>query len=51
MDDYDTYENECKEIRKANEQLLSEFEVSLGSSGLSKNTINKHVSNIDFYVT
>ena len=50
MDDYEKYENECKKIRKANKQLLSEFELTLKSSGLSKNTINNHVSNIDFYV-
>lgn len=50
MDDYEKYENDCKNIRKANTQLLSEFELSLKSSGLSENTINNHVSNIDFYV-
>jgi site-specific recombinase XerD len=50
MDDYEKYENECKKIRKANKRLLSEFELTLKSSGLSKNTINNHVSNIDFYV-
>ena len=50
MDDYEEYENKCKKIRKANKQLLGEFELSLKSSGLSENTINNHVSNIDFYV-
>ena len=50
MDDYEKYENDCKKIKKANKQLLSEFELSLKSSGLSENTINNHVSNIDFYV-
>ena len=30
--------------------LLNEFEVWLKLSGLSENTINKHFSNIDFYV-
>ena len=50
MDDYEKYENECKKIRKTNKQLLSEFDLSLKSSGLSENTINNHVSNIDFYV-
>jgi len=50
MDDYGKYENDCKKIRKSNKQLLSEFELSLKSSGLSENTINNHVSNIDFYV-
>ena len=50
MDDYEKYENECKKIRKANKQLLSDFELALKSSRLSENTINNHVSNIDFYV-
>ncbi len=50
MNNYEKYENECKKIRKANKQLLSKFELSLKSSGLSKNTTNNHVSNIDFYI-
>lgn len=50
MNDYEKYENECKKIRKANKQLLNKFELSLKSSGLSENTTNNHVSNIDFYV-
>jgi site-specific recombinase XerD len=50
MDDYEKYENDCKKIRQSNKKLLSEFEHSLKSSSLSENTINKHVSNIDFYV-
>lgn len=51
MDDYEKYEGECKMIRKNNERLLSEFEVWLKSSGLSKKTIEKHLSNIEFYVS
>ena len=51
MDDYEKYEEECKIIRKTNERLLSEFEVWLKSSGLSKKTIEKHLSNIEFYVS
>ena len=50
MDDYEKYEHECKKIRKANKQILDEFELLLKSVGLSKNTIKKHVSNIDFYI-
>ena len=50
MNDYEKYEEDCKEIRKANEHLLNEFEVWLKSSGLSEKTINNHISNIDFYV-
>lgn len=50
MDDYEKYENDCKDIRKANTQLLSEFELSLKSSGTSEKTIKNHVSNIEFYI-
>lgn len=50
MDDYDIYEKKCKIIRKENERLLIEFAVSLQSSGLSKKTIENHVSNVEFYV-
>ncbi len=50
MDDYEKYEADCKKIRKANEDLLTEFEAQLKSSGLSKKTIKNHVSNIDFYL-
>jgi len=50
MDDYEKYEEDCKTIRKANERLLSKFEVWLKSSGLSEKTIDNHFSNIDFYV-
>jgi len=50
MDDYQKYEIDCKKIRKTNVRLLNEFEVWMKSSGLSENTINNHLSNIDFYV-
>ena len=50
MDDYEKYEQDCKKIRKTNERLLNEFEIWLKSTGLSENTINKHLSNIDFYI-
>ncbi len=50
MDFYKKFENDCKIIKKANKQLLSEFELSIKSSGLSENTANNHVSNIDFYI-
>jgi len=50
MDDYEKYEDDCKTIREANKLLLNEFEVRLKFSGLSKNTIDTHISNIDFYV-
>jgi site-specific recombinase XerD len=50
MDDYAKYEKACKKIRKANKLLLAEFEEWLKSSGLSAKTIDKHISNADFYV-
>lgn len=50
MDDYEKYEDNCKTIREANSLLLSNFEVWLKSSGLSKKTIGSHISNIDFYI-
>ena len=50
MDDYEKYEEDCEEIKKANKYQLMEFEVWLKSSSLSDNTINRHISNIDFYI-
>ncbi|CAK8714710.1 hypothetical protein GMJAKD_03980 [Candidatus Electrothrix aarhusensis] len=50
MDDYEKYEEDCKKIRKANEDLLDEFEAWLKSSGLSKKTVKNHLENIDFYL-
>ena len=50
MDDYEKYEEDCKEIRQANQRLLNAFGVWLKSSGLSKKTIDNHVSTIDFYI-
>ena len=50
MDDYEKYEEDCKNIRKSNEHLLKEFDDWLKLSGLSEKTINNHTSNIDFYI-
>ncbi len=50
MDDSQKYEADCQKIRKANHELLTDFESWLESSGLSEKTINNHVSNIDFYI-
>lgn len=50
MDDYEKFEEDCKKIRCANEQLLKEFGAALKLSGLSEKTINGHLSNIEFYV-
>jgi site-specific recombinase XerD len=48
--DYETYEKERDAIREINELHLTGFEKWLRSSGLSKKTIEKHISNIDFYI-
>ncbi len=50
MVDFEKYEEECENIKKANEQLLNGFDAWLKLSGLSEKTINNHVSNIDFYI-
>ena len=50
MDEYEIYEIECKKIRKENRKLLNSFRKYLGSKKLSKKTVDKHVSNIDFYI-
>jgi len=50
MADYEKYEADCKTIREANSLLLSEFDAWLKSFGLSKKTIDNHLSNIDFYI-
>ncbi|OQY43836.1 MAG: recombinase, partial [Desulfobacteraceae bacterium 4572_87] len=50
MVDYEKYEEDCENIKKANEQLLNGFDAWLKSYGLSEKTINNHVSNIDFYI-
>jgi site-specific recombinase XerD len=48
--DYEKYEKECRRIRKENKKLISGFETSLSAKGLSPKTIDKHTSNVDFYV-
>ena len=50
MFDYDEYEKECNKIRKENEGYLELFEEDLKNSGLSPKTINRHISNVDFYI-
>ncbi|MFZ4539784.1 hypothetical protein [Propionivibrio sp.] len=50
MDKYKQYEKKCDAIRKSNEILLTEFDAWLKSSGLTEKTIDKHLSNIDFYI-
>ncbi|HEN20962.1 MAG TPA: recombinase [Desulfobacteraceae bacterium] len=50
MKPYEQYEKECKEIRKENEALLSAFEIWLSSKNLTEETIDRHWSNVDFYI-
>ena len=50
MGDYEKFEADCKNIRKVNKNLLNEFRIQLKSSGLSDKIIQKHISNIDFYI-
>ena len=50
MDEYELYEAECEKIRTENHKILNDFRKHLGLSKLSKKTIDKHVSNIDFYI-
>ena len=48
--DYEEYEKKCDKIREDNEKYLIIFENDLESKGLSRKTINSHVSNADFYI-
>lgn len=48
--DYDEYLNKCESIRETNNQLLNLFAEDLSESGLTNKTINRHISNVDFYV-
>lgn len=50
MKSYEQYEKECKRIRQENEHLLNEFGIWLFEKKISKNTVNKHLSNIDLYI-
>lgn len=50
MDTYEQYEKDCKKIRKVNKRLLADFETCLQDAGLSSKTIDKHYSNMDFYL-
>ena len=50
MFNYEQYEKECNRIREENEEYLSLFEADLKKSGLSSKTINRHLSNVYFYI-
>lgn len=48
--DYKDWETNCNRVRKDNAKLLSEFKQWLDKKGLGDKIIDKHISNIDFYV-
>ena len=50
MESYEQYEKECKKIRKENEAPLSVFKTWLSSKNLTRKTIDRHISNVDFYI-
>ena len=50
MDDYAQYEKDCERTRAENKELLSEFTNWLQDANLSKKTIDRHISNVDFYI-
>ena len=47
---YEAYEKECDRIHKENEKHLTAFEEWLRNKGLSEKTIERHASNVDFYI-
>ncbi len=50
MNLYEQYEQKCKEIRKDNESILNDFQKWLSDRKLSKKTMRKHISNVEFYI-
>ena len=50
MKSYEQYEKECKEIRAENKKLSCDFKKWLANKNLVEKTIDKHVSNVEFYV-
>lgn len=48
--DHEEFEKECKRIRKENKKLIAGFKTWLSAKGLSPKTIDKHASNVDFYI-
>lgn len=50
MDEYVRYEKDCKLRNEENKELLDLFEQDLRNKGLGEKTINKHLSNMDFFL-
>ena len=47
---YDDYEKEVERTRQRNNELLELFRSDLEAKGLAEKTINRHISNVDFYI-
>ena len=47
---YEEYEIQCDKIRKENGKFLEMFHEDMVLEGLAEKTINKHYSNVDFYI-
>jgi site-specific recombinase XerD len=50
MDEYEKYLAACERIKGENSLLLAEFSRLMQSEGLAPKTIEKHVSNMTFYL-
>ena len=50
MDDYEQYEKDKEQNIKRNKKFLNEFKTYMKKQKLSPKTIEKHLSNINFYL-
>ena len=50
MSSYKKYEQDCKRIRSVNSELIEDFKTWLTTKKLSPKTVEKHLSNVDFYI-
>lgn len=48
--DYDIYLEKCEDIKNTNNSLLEFFCDDLKKAGLTDKTINRHLSNVDFFI-
>lgn len=46
----DEYDKECRVQKKRNKKFLKDFQNDLEAKGLTKKTIERHMSNVDFYI-
>jgi site-specific recombinase XerD len=49
-DEYQKYEEECRKVRKHNEELLMNFNNWLTTKNLAEKTIRQHMSNVGFFI-